>query len=90
VSETLAILLILFFLLSIGLSISLSAFAFSDPRGFAHWLFIKAKNGEVFSYIIGGVLVSIAVALSFFFGSLTTTFAFGLWSSPLIRFLEFQ
>jgi len=96
VPETIAYMLLLFFFLSIGLFIGLASFAFSDPVVFAQWIppmsFIFKKSSSrvsrAYSFGMGFVFLGFALAVSFLFGSLSTSFAMSLWTSPLIRWFE--
>lgn len=98
--DTILFLLLSFFLLSIALAIGIASFAFSDPRGFAKWFPISYWLSRVFdpqlryalywSYGIGVIALMIVIGLSFIFGSLTVTFGFGLWTSPILRWIEPQ
>ncbi len=96
--ESITYLLILFFLLTIGLLVALSALAFSDPQGFlslvpgGDWIFDQLDRRRrylaFFSYTWGIVLLTLCLLVSFVFGALTFTFGLGLWTSPIIQLLE--
>jgi hypothetical protein len=96
--EFFGLLLLFFFLLSIGLFVSLGALAFGEPSSFIKlvpglsWFLEKAASPSKFqnalAYGLGTLCLGVLVILSFLFGSFSVTFAFNLWSSPLYDWLS--